>query len=106
MSAGPQIHKLFLKEWNSSVVRKIKYLEYSCEERFWVCEKQAGDNHMNIHCPSCVDLCFCVFQIHISKINPSTKFSGVYERKHIVFKPGRSQDLFFFFCNSTWCFLS
>lgn len=87
MSAGPQIHKLLLKEWNSSVVGKIKYLEYSREERLWVCEKQAGDNHMNIHHLSCVDLCFPAFVYFtstFSKINSNTKFSGFYERKNVV----------------------
>lgn len=96
MSAGPQIHKLLLKEWNSSVVGKIKYLEYSREERLWVCEKQAGDNHMNIHHLSCVDLCFPAFVYFTSTFLRSTPILNfqVFMRGKMLFKPGRSPDHF------------
>lgn len=103
------MHKLFLKEWNSSVVRKIKYLEYSCEERFWVCEKQAGDNHMNIPYLSCVDLCFPAFvylKYTFLRSIPVLNFQVFMRGKILCLNLVDPKIFFFFFCNSKWCFLS
>lgn len=77
---------------------KIKYLEYSCEERLWVCEKQAGDKHMNIYYRSCVDLSFPAFVYFTStflRSTPILNFQVFMRGKNVVFKLGRSQDHFF-----------
>lgn len=102
----PQPQKMLPKERNSKMsVGKVKYLEWNCEERLWVCENETGDNHTDIHHLSWVALLvaktvpFCTFHAHIPKISSNTRFPGILEMKSGVFKPEESKAHFIIILN-------